>query len=1153
LSNKANSNELTNYITGNDFDSYTGEVETKLADKLDASAYTATDLTDYYTKTEINGALSSKANSSDLTSYMLASDMTNFSGDVYTELSNKLDASAYTAVDTSNYYTKNEIDNKNFVTTTQTLTLHYSKSDVDNLLDDKVDTSAFTEFSGDVETALDDKVSQSDLSAFSAATYIKIGTKLDASAYTPSQSADLSNYYTKTEIDNKGYVSYATASLINYYTTSQTYSKNEVNNLIANSGGGGSNDNSVGIQPLNYAEKSFGHYNYSSIVNASDRYWNNGSYDSNLNVTGETDTLNNHAELFTIGNGKDSGNTHNALTIYRDGSVCIADINKIGKTYQKTVYNNDGQTQVETTYSYYDVPMINLQNKFEEIDNSFTNLNNIKTTSAQVSSIVDGKLAEFQESGGQVQPDWGYNDNSSAFNYIKNKPVGYFKVTLVKELSATTISKSNYDNNSYYYTDSWLSSSGHYVDNQYITEYTYPSEIKEYMLTDGNGELLSEAPSWFNNNTRYIIDVDGKRVLCNSANESNNGIRGNFTAQGGVRKYTCTLDASGNTLSEPVDVYTVYANYPVWLTQSNNYSSIKIYRVDETSNTSMYLTWYDINHVYFYDKEEINKMLGAPDWNDSYAIKNKPFGTYKVNKIYDAKPSSSSWYKPNSVIYELNDGRLYTSSRTSFYNLELHIGKLYFVYFNDEFYGTISPIQGSYGTQWITDNYDTSNYRPYLDYTGTNRIFADGYDYGNGNGYTNIGLIYDETHEMSNNNGATWYPKVTIYETNDSGSTTVVTQLESQYINLNDVVKDRNNLNKPFGDIVTETTELNITKDLFSSSALTTVQTGPSHYGSGVTFTTDWAVGDMVTLEVDGVNRGTAEVISANSRTEVGVGNTVNDTYKDNWLIYQGEGAYVLCITGASGSHSIHVYVGSATTSKVDSIIQLDTKYVNYDFAENQTIVNKPFGTYSGDTITYPIDGAFGFSGDTIYSYVNDVYSDSLVCSYVTIDGSNVNCELNIGDSFELIDNGFNKGYYSVTEPIYNYLMIGTTKYYLDKSIGDLKQTPYFSLFHANTVSTPNSNYEFESATCDTWLIVSTYRYNNNRTVKLVKHSPYTVNLKLDNKYLNLSNYYTKSEVDTAISNVSGGGGSSADLTNYYTKTEIDTMIGDIDTLLDNI
>ena len=46
--------------------------------------------------------------------------------------------------------------------------------------------------------------------------------------------------------------------------------------------------------------------------------------------------------------------------------------------------------------------------------------------------------------------------------------------------------------------------------------------------------------------------------------------------------------------------------------------------------------------------------------------------------------------------------------------------------------------------------------------------------------------------------------------------------------------------------------------------------------------------------------------------------------------------------------------------------------------------------------------------------------------------------------------------------------------------------------------------------------------------------------------------FASKAYVDEQVSNVSGGGGST-DLSNYYTKGEIDNMVGDIETILDNL
>jgi hypothetical protein len=183
---------------------------------------------------------------------------------------------------------------------------------------------------------------------------------------------------------------------------------------------------------------------------------------------------------------------------------------------------------------------------------------------------------------------------------------------------------------------------------------------------------------------------------------------------------------------------------------------------------------------------------------------------------------------------------------------------------------------------------------------------------------------------------------------------------------------------------------------------------------------------------------------------------------------------------------------------------------------------------------------------------------------------------MSIGDSYELFTNGINRGSYSVTQPTYDRLTITNAQvdgqnvslsYYLDKAIGDFISSPYTLIAHANISSTTLMSYPYttESASCDTWIMVYANRNNNNTSIQLAKHSPYTVDLKLDNKYLNLSNYYTKSEVDTAISNVSGGGGGgSVDVsgkldtsaftaysgsvatnlsTNYYTKSEVDAAI----------
>ena len=137
--------------------------------KLDVSAYTPTDLTDYYTKQETSGAT-----------------------EISSALSNKLDASAYTPTDLSNYYTKSETSGK-----TELSTALSSKADSDSVylksetsgasqistaLSDKADSSSVylkSETSGKTElsTALNTKVSQAAFETYSADTVVSIENK----------------------------------------------------------------------------------------------------------------------------------------------------------------------------------------------------------------------------------------------------------------------------------------------------------------------------------------------------------------------------------------------------------------------------------------------------------------------------------------------------------------------------------------------------------------------------------------------------------------------------------------------------------------------------------------------------------------------------------------------------------------------------------------------------------------------------------------------------------------------------------------------------------------------------------------------------------------------------------------------------------------
>ena len=150
------------------------EVDDKLDDKLDATAYTPTDLSNYYDKDEVDGMLAEKADLSVLTeNERVVSEALN-------DLNNrKLDASAYTPTDLSNYYTKDET---------------YSVAEVNELLDgkasnDRVDglearIDSLPDMSW-VETEIENKADQSDVDALSG----MMDNFVTQTAFTESQNA----------------------------------------------------------------------------------------------------------------------------------------------------------------------------------------------------------------------------------------------------------------------------------------------------------------------------------------------------------------------------------------------------------------------------------------------------------------------------------------------------------------------------------------------------------------------------------------------------------------------------------------------------------------------------------------------------------------------------------------------------------------------------------------------------------------------------------------------------------------------------------------------------------------------------------------------------------------------------------------------------
>ena len=211
--------DLSDYVT-----------KSELQAKLDA-LHINIDLSSYATKEELTQAI----NSIDLSSYAKKTDIPSLDG--YAKKTDIPDVSRYLTSIPEEYVTETELNAKGYLTEHQDLSAYALKTEIPTV--PSLDGYATTEY---VDNAI---------------------------ANVPSGgNVDLSNYYTKAETNalipsteglaTEEYVNNAvsnipTTDLTNYYTKNETYSKTEVDTLVANSGGSSSGGSSGGASGITYA------------------------------------------------------------------------------------------------------------------------------------------------------------------------------------------------------------------------------------------------------------------------------------------------------------------------------------------------------------------------------------------------------------------------------------------------------------------------------------------------------------------------------------------------------------------------------------------------------------------------------------------------------------------------------------------------------------------------------------------------------------------------------------------------------------------------------------------------------------------------------------------------------------------------------------
>ena len=193
------------------------------------------DLSDYVTKSELQAKLDALDINIDLSSYATKEELTQAINSIdlssYAKKTDIPDVSRYLTSIPEEYVTETELNAKGYLTEHQDLSAYALKTEIPTV--PSLDGYATTEY---VDNAI---------------------------ANVPSGgNVDLSNYYTKAETDalipsieglaTEEYVNNAvsnipTTDLSNYYTKNETYSKTEVDTLVANSGGSGGGGSSSGI------------------------------------------------------------------------------------------------------------------------------------------------------------------------------------------------------------------------------------------------------------------------------------------------------------------------------------------------------------------------------------------------------------------------------------------------------------------------------------------------------------------------------------------------------------------------------------------------------------------------------------------------------------------------------------------------------------------------------------------------------------------------------------------------------------------------------------------------------------------------------------------------------------------------------------------
>ena len=198
------------------------------------------DLSNYVTKEELQAKLDALHINIDLSAYATKEELTNAINSIdlsaYAKKTDIPDVSGYLTSIPEEYVTETELNAKGYLTEHQDLSAYALKTEIPTV--PSLDGYATTEY---VDNAI------ANVPSGGTVDLTNYYTKEETNALIPSTEGLATETYVNNAISN-----IPTTDLSNYYTKNETYSKTEVDTLVANSGGGGSSSGG-GASGITYA------------------------------------------------------------------------------------------------------------------------------------------------------------------------------------------------------------------------------------------------------------------------------------------------------------------------------------------------------------------------------------------------------------------------------------------------------------------------------------------------------------------------------------------------------------------------------------------------------------------------------------------------------------------------------------------------------------------------------------------------------------------------------------------------------------------------------------------------------------------------------------------------------------------------------------